>query len=263
MRDVFKYLLILLIVSFSSCDILDNNSSTISPLDGKVDFKIIESYDSYETISTPQIFVELQTEKIYPCFNYSIRTNYNVGYKSILINILGINEPAVCATALGPANSKIKLGQLSDIYEVTIKNKQFTDKYNLLISDSLIILDGEETTNTKPLINFIYRYPKNSFAYICGTTSDTSICKKFIDSLKQVIALTEFDFSDFAEIPYPALDLGYHFNTKIKYFYYDNEDEFDKIQDVMSSYKQNHFNNDDAGILIINWMNKKIRSWLL
>jgi len=266
MKNIFRNILIIIsILSFSSCDILDDDGSSISPLDSKVNFKVVESYDNYKTVSTPQIFIELQTEKIYGCYNYSIRTNYSVQDKSIIIDIIGIYKPGVCLTALGPANGRIKLGQLSGIFEIKIKNKNFNDKYNLLISDSLIILDGKETSNTKPLINFLYRYPKNSFAYLCGTTiSDTSICKNFIDTLKSVISLTEFYFSDIAEIPYPTSSQGHQYDANARYFYYESEDEFNKIQSVMKSYKQNHLLDDSGvGLSIINWLNKNIRSWLL
>ncbi|MCH9030066.1 MAG: hypothetical protein IH819_10745 [Bacteroidetes bacterium] len=261
-----KYILIIIVViSFSSCDILDSENSTIFPLDSKVDFKVIESYDNYETVSTPKVFIELITEKIYGCFNYGIVTEYKIGDKTIDINIIGINKPGVCLTALGPAYARIKLGELSGVYEITIQGDEFNNNYNLLISDSLIILDGKETPNTKPLIHFLYRYPKNSFAYLCGTTlSDTTICEGFIDTLKSVINITEFNFSDIAEIPYPSSSQGHYYDANAKYFYYESEEEFDKIQEVMKSYKQTYFPNDDGvGLTIINWMNKKFHSSLL
>ena len=265
MKNISIYILfIILVVSFSSCNLLVNNDNTISPLDSKIDFKILESYD-YGTISKPQIFVELRTEKIYGCANYGIITNNTIEDKIILIDIIGINKPGICATAFGPANGRIKLGDLSGIFEVEIRGNNFTDKYNLLISDSLIILDGKETPNTKPLISFLWRYPKNSFAYLCGTTlTDTTICKNFIDTLKNVINLTEFYFPDFGEIPYPKSSQGHYYEANARYFYYENEDEFGKIKEVMRAFKQSYFPTDNGvGLTIINWMNKKIYSWLL
>jgi len=50
-------------ITFSSCDILDSDGSSISPLDSKINFKVIESYDNYETVSSPEIFVGLISEK--------------------------------------------------------------------------------------------------------------------------------------------------------------------------------------------------------
>ena len=74
--------------------------------------------------------------------------------------------PDVCLTVFGPANGRIKLGKLSGIFEIEIRNENFNDEYNLLITDLLIILDGNETSNTKSIISFLWRYPKNSFARI-------------------------------------------------------------------------------------------------
>lgn len=261
MKSIIKYLLsALFLLSFKACDILDNDSVTIAPLDSKINFKVIESYDGYETVSTPEIFIEMQTEKIYGCFNYGIATNCRVKDRSIFVDIIGISKPDVCLTAFGPANGQIKLGLITGVYEIEFSGENFNDKYNLLISDSLIILDGKETPNTKPLIYFLHRYPENSFAYLCDTNPpDSAICEGFIDTLQSVINLIEFTFSDFAEIPYQTPSEYYN----VKYFYYENESEFNKIEGVMKSYKQAYFPNNDGNLLsIVNWMNKKIYSWV-
>jgi len=256
--------IIIVVILFSSCDNLASDNSTISPLDSKIGFKVIESYD-FETVSTPIVFIELKSEKIYSCYNYRIVTDYKIVFNTININIIGIDKPDICLPAFGPANGRIKLGKLFGVYEIKIHGVEFDNNYNLLISDSLIIIDGNETPYTNPLIHFLYRYPKNSFAYLCGTTlTDTTICKGFIDTLKSVINITEFSFSDIAEIPYPFSSQGHYYDANARYFYYENEEEFGKIQEVMKSYKKTHFPNDDGvGLTIINWMNKKFHSWLL
>lgn len=264
----YRYRNIILIVSIVftvSCDVIDNDFDSVTPLDSKVEFKVVESYDYYETIAPPQIFIEMITEKIYPCSNYGITTDHTIGNKSIDIEIIGIYKPGVCLTALGPARASIKLGEISGVYEIMIHGKGFTDEYNLLISDSLIILDGNETPNTKHSTDFMYRYPKNSFAYLCGTTiSHTMICQDFIDTLKSVINISEFHFSDIAEIPYPTSSQGYYYNADARFFYYESGDDFEKISDVMKTFKQNHFPDDNGiGLSVINWMNIRIYSWTL
>lgn len=266
MKKVIRNLTVILIsLSFSSCDVLDSDDSSLSPLDTKVDFKVIESYDNYETVSTPKIYLELVSEKIYPCFNYGIAAGYKMDGRTIEVNIPGIDKPSICLTAFGPARKRIKLGEISGIYEIKFTGSGFVNKCNMLISDSLIILDGEGTPDTKPLINFAYRYPENSFAYLCGTTfSDTSLCESFIDKLKSVISITEFHFTDIAEIPYPGSSQGYYYDADARFFRYQNESDFDKIEDVMKSFKESNFPTDNGvGLSIINWMNKKIYSWLL
>jgi len=92
--------------------------------------------------------------------------------------------------------------------------------------------------------------------------SDSSLCGIFIDTLKSVITLSEFNFSDFAKIPYPTSSQGHYYDANARYFYYESEEEFDKIQEVMKSYKQTYFPNDDGvGLTIMSWMNKKFHSW--
>lgn len=207
----------------------------------------------------------MQTEKIYGCYNYGIACNYRIEDRKIFVNINGIAKPSVCATALGPANARIKLGYIAGVYEMEFKSENFTDKYNLLISDSLIILDGRGTPNTNPSTFFMYRYPKNSFAYLCGTLlSDSSLCSKFIDTLQSVISITEFHFSDIAEIPYPNSSQGHYYDADARFFYYQNGSDFEKIREVMKSFKQSYFpDNYGTGLSVISWMNKKIYSWML
>ncbi|GBD91811.1 hypothetical protein BMS3Abin04_02543 [bacterium BMS3Abin04] len=269
MRDIKKYTWFILIISIfllSSCEVLENNNYTINPLDSKIDFRIIESYPNYEKPSQPQIYLQLKTEKKYPCMNYEIITNYQIKNRIITLEIPGIEEPNICLTAFGPAAGSIKLGNLSGIYELKINNNNnFSDSYNLLINDSLIILDGKETADTKPLINFYWRHPKNSFAYTCNIfQADSSLCKKFIDTLKTVINITEFKFPDYAVVPYAALGPGNSYDINARYFYYESENEFDKIEEVMKVFKQNYFPNDEGvSLTVINWLNKKIESRLL
>jgi hypothetical protein len=266
MNSILKLSIVLiLILLFNSCDILDNNSSTIEPLDSKINFKVLESFDRYETVSAPEIFIEMQTEKIYGCYNYGISTYSRFEDRKVIVDIRGISKPGVCLTALGPANARIRLGYISGVYEIEFNGNNFNDKYNLLISDSLIILDGKETANTNPSVYFMYRYPKNSFAYLCGTLlSDSSLCSKFIDTLQSVISITEFHFSDIAEIPYPKSSQGHYYDADARYFYYHTESDFEKIREAMKNFKQSYFpDNHGTGLSIISWMNKKIYSWIL
>lgn len=260
------FLLPFLLLFLKSCDILDDGDyGTITPLDSKIIFKVIESYDGYETVSAPEIFIEMQTEKIYRCCNYGISTHSRFEDRKVIVDIGGIFKPGVCLTALGPATARIKIGYISGVYEIEFRNENFTDKYNLLVSDSLIILDGHGTPNTNPSTFFMYRYPKKSVAYLCGTLlSDSSLCSKFIDTLHSVISITEFHFSDIAEIPYPKSSQGHYYDADARFFYYQNESDFEKSREVMKSFKQSYFpDNYGTGLSVISWMNKKIYSWML
>lgn len=255
------FLVSFLLLFLNTCDVLDDGDyGKITPLDGKINFKVIESFDGYETISVPEIFIEMQTEKYYPCCNYGIANTFRFEDRKIKINTTGIVKPNICLTAFGPAIASIKLGNITGVYEIELSGDNFTDRYNLLISDSLIILDGQGTSYTNPSTYFMYRYPKNSFAYRYNTyAADSTFYFGFLDTLMNVINITEFAFSDLAEIPYQTTNGTYI----VRYFYYENENEFNKIASIMKIYKQSHFPNNEVYLSIENWMNKKIYSWML
>ncbi|MBL1212668.1 MAG: hypothetical protein HND52_04790 [Ignavibacteriae bacterium] len=252
------------IVISASCDLLESDETKVTALDSKVEFKIFESYETLNKVEEPKVYIEMKTEKIYGCFNFSILTEQSISSNKIDIQILGIYKPGVCLTALGPASRRIRLGSLSGVYEITIRNNQFNDKYNLLITDSLIISDGKDTDNTKSLTSFLHRYPQNSFAYLFGSLDSLKYFREeFIDTLSTVINIEEFFFSEFASIPYLESSQGHQYDAPAKYFNYESEEDFNRIEGVMKSFIEKQSpENSSYSISIINWKNQKIRSWL-
>jgi hypothetical protein len=252
----------ILLLFLNACDIVDDdNYGTMTPLDSKIKFKVVESYEDYQSTSVPEIFIDMVTEKEYPCCNYGISTYSRFENRKVIVDIKGIYKPDICLTAFGPANTRVKLGYLKGVYEIELNGDSFTDNYNLLISDSLIILDGNGSAKTEPAAYFIYRYPHNSFAYAWSRgVPDSLFCLGFIDTLKSVISLNEFTFSNVAEIPYFQKPSQYE---SVSYYYYENESDFNKISSVMKSYKQAHFPNDEVYVSIYSWKNKRILSWTL
>lgn len=258
------------LMSLLGCDILFWDDETLIPLDTRIHFKVLESFDnnahdSYETITTPEIFIDMLSEKSYPSTSYYFAVNHRVVGRRILIGVDGIKIPGAGNCMVGPIGKRIKIGRIHGAYELTIRGRDFENEYAVNISDSLITIEGTETPDTKPSITSIFRYPKNSFAYLCGTTlQDSSLCEDFIDTLKSVINVTEFKFLDIAESPYPPAGNGNHYNAEPKFFYYKSEEDFEKIEDVMRTFKRDHFpDNNGVSLRIINWMNKRVRSWLL
>jgi hypothetical protein len=256
---------ITVVIVLSGCDLLESGSTASPELDSKILFKVNESYEPHGEEQEPKIFIDLYTAKTYPCFNYSIVTSHSVNKKQIEIELLAINAPEVCLTALGPARGRINLGYLDGGYEIIFKNREFRDNYNLIINDTLIFVDGEETVNTKPLTSFLHRYPENSFAYLYGSLDSLKyLDQKFRDTLTQTIKITEFTFQDFADIPYPLSSSGHHYDAPARYFYYDSEEDFDKIESILKSFLESYFSDEQLySIAIINWKNVEIYSWML
>ena len=253
---------LLILILIAGCDIVEPPQHQINPLNSKIDFRVIEAYPDAEKPSNPQIYLQLKTEKIYGCFNEEIVTNYSKQGNSINVDILGLNTPDICPLALGPAQATIKLDSISGVYELTFNNtrNKFFDSYNLLINDSLIIVGGKETQNTKPVDNFYWRHPKNSFEYVCTNNSiDPALCDKFISTLKKDISLREFNFPNFGVNPYR--DWISKDATTVKYFYYTSKQDVEKMRDIMPSFKSHYFPiGDSVNMIIITWRNDKIFS---
>ena len=263
---LLKYFpIITLVILLLGCDITESDPPG-GLIDSRIDFKFVESYSGHDTISIPEIFVRMETEKIYPHCNYDIELSWQVNGNNIEIDLIGIHIPPIGFTMSGPARGVINLGRISGEFNVTFRERKFENEYELIISDSLITVDGIETDHTKPIFTSIFRYPENSFVYFSGTTlTDTFICADFIDTLKSVIDIIEFSFSDIAEIPYLTSNQGHQYNAPVRYFFYESENDFEKIEEVMRAYKLDHFPIENVGVhlSITNWMNRKVRSWLL
>ena len=266
-KSIFSIGLFLLL-AVTACELLEPSGKSIQPLDSKIDFAVVESYPNYDKPSKPLIYLMMKTEKSYPCMNYYIATDFQQRGNEITVDVLGIGLDNICLTAFGPAGASIELDNLKGAYKLSFVNRlnNFTDSYNLIINDSLIMVDGKESKNTKPLYNFYWRHPENSFAYICNmqTAEDSLLCERFIDTLKSVINLKEFTFPAIGVNPYFPLTENTGNNVSAKYFYYENETDFDKIGDVMKAFFQKNVPPDSGfGISVINWLNKKIESRLL
>lgn len=262
MKTLLK-ILIVIAVFYSGC-INDNNIQKVHPLDGKLIIEPKEDYENYGVISPPSIFIALRTEKIYGCVNYGISASLSVERGVVEIFINGILEPEICLTAIGPAVTRIKTDLTAGTYKLIIRSKDFVDEYTLVISNAFIRLEGDSTINTSFRYRMFHRYPEKSFVYLCGTTlQDSSLCRKFIDTVRSVITLQPYEFPETGVIPYPLRSDGHYFDMPAQYYLYNSENDFDRINGIMKSFKEAHIKNSGTGISVTNWMNKSFYSWLL
>ncbi|OYD17638.1 hypothetical protein CH333_00025 [candidate division WOR-3 bacterium JGI_Cruoil_03_44_89] len=263
-KTVCLFLLALSLFGFLSCDIFNFSKKELKPIEGDITFSVKEGYREHDSISEPGIMLSMVTEKIYPCCNWSIISEVSVKGNKISIEILGIYVPEICLTALGPATSTSFLDISNGEYLLYFSYGNMTDGYVLTVTDSFIKVTEEVTRFTKPEFKLFWRYPQNSFAYLCGTTTETSwICEKFLDTLLSEIDLEEFQFPDSGEIPYPRSSDGHYYDMPAKYFFYEKDEDFDKAGAILKSYTQNVITQySGVGISLINWKNKKYLSWL-
>jgi len=92
--------------------------------------------------SEKRVALNCSTEKIYNCSNYYIDLVQEKSADSITVNFKGISPDEICATALGPAKTKIDLGSLTNgLYSLTLNINHLENNGLLTITDSQILLD--------------------------------------------------------------------------------------------------------------------------
>lgn len=266
MRFTTIILSAVLLISFLGCDTVDNGGDPATgKLESRVNFKIYESFQDNKSGDAPQIYISLNSEKIYPCMNYSYSVNAVESGGSIEMYLSGIIKPNICLTALGPATYRQQLNFNEGLHELNFYAAGFSDRYVVFVSDSSIVVSGNSTDNTKPVYTLYWRHPKHSFVYTCGTlTEDSSLAYDFLDTLKSHLNIKEFKFPNVGEIPYPKSSGGYYYNMPAKYFTYSDESEFSKAGELLTKFtRQVLKDKGGAGITLSNWLNVNYYSWML
>jgi hypothetical protein len=265
-RIIMKLLICLIAFCFilSGCDIAEDEvNGELRNLDSNIIFEVKEQHEANHLISDPEIYLLMETEKEYECFNFSITSSLQITGNIIDVMIQGIYVPVVCLTAIGPATGRIKLDIPDGTYRLIIRSSAFADEYNLIISSSSVRIEEIISVNTKMEHSLYHRYPEKSFVYLCGTTlEDTALCRMFIDTVTSVVSISQFEFPESGVIPYPLMSQGYQYNMPAKYFYYENESDYDRIEAIIKAFKDTYIRDKQGiGLSTTNWRNKLFYSW--
>ena len=106
--------------------------------------------------SEKKLILNCQTEKTYPCANYYIRAIQEVSDNKFSVMFTNIGTDGVCATALGPARTKIYLGSLDyGTYPLSIHVNGLRNTGTLTITNSQILLDIPQQNGIK-ITNPVY-----------------------------------------------------------------------------------------------------------
>jgi hypothetical protein len=242
----------------------DDGRGKTSPIEGTIKFNVEEGYVNPNYVSDPEIMLLLQSDKIYPCCNYSIEANIQLLDHTLRVDLLNIYKPEICLTAMGPARSRRRLVLPIGEFELQISLSQRIDRYRLIITEQSIRLDPIESGFTSPVSTLTWRYPRNSFTYVCGTTTETAwICSEFYDSLLTIPNVTAYEFPDSGAIPYPDSSDGYWNNEPSRFFLYKMESDYDEAGRLLRRYSQERISNyNGVGIYLLNYRNRRVKSWL-
>lgn len=263
-KTFFLFLFAIPLFSFLSCSIFDFQDVQLEPLEGTIRFSVREGYQDITSISEPSIVLQMVTEKVYNQRPYYIISWTSVNGDEIFFDIWGVDGSKAYFDAFGPASSESFLDIANGKYSLYLSYRDTTDTYSLILTDSFIKVTNDMSQFTDPLFILFWRYPPNSFAYLCGTTTETSwICEDFLDTLLSEVDIEEFQFPDSGTIPYPCSSGGHYYDMPAKYFFYDTDEDFDKAGEISQSYTQRVISQySGVGISLINWKNKKYYSWV-
>lgn len=252
----------LMLLALCGCKVAE-----LAPIEGKIFFEVTEGHVQGESAGKPLIGFCMETEKIYPCCNYSIRAALEQLGENITIRLSGIDVPGVCLTALGPASAVKALELAEGSYELVFKKAMFVNRYRLTVRPDAIEVGALAGTApfTEPKTTLFWRFPPNSFAYLCGTTSETAwICNDFLSLLTREIELEEVTFPAYGKVCYPASSQGHQYDMPAKYFVYKDEADFERAGELLRAYAQSLLRGvQGVGLSLVNWKNKRYDSWLM
>jgi hypothetical protein len=233
-----------------------------SPIEGKVLFKVQETY--YAENTEPVMTLLMETEKVYGCSNYQIEHTVSIAGKEIHVDLQGIYKGG-CDTSLGPASSREPLNLVDGSYVLRFTKGLFSSNSSLAVTPEKIEIGAVGLDFIIPQATVFWRYPKNSFAYLCGTTTDTAwIYDDFLAQMRTAVPLEELTFPDYGEIGYPGATQGHWYDGPARYFVYESESDFDSAGELLRTYTQQIISQySGVAIWLLNWKNRSFRSWLM
>jgi hypothetical protein len=242
----FYLLLILSISILNGCDDTVSDNTSYSNIDSRINIKLAEELST----DSKKVILYCRTEKIYGCINYGIdysvfrtASNFRIKFNSIIIS-------EICATALGPATSRINLGELNKgNYSLTLEVNGKTESAVLTVTDSLYQFDFQpgfsfRFDNTK--LNRVHQYLIwGSVGYI--NDSLTNVVNTYLDSLQILGAVPNnlspgdygfFEIDSFGNIVTPD-NHGYPF---IKMYKFEYQNDLNNIKELMKRIQQQYVN---------------------
>lgn len=265
-----KLLYVFFVISILSCNpdapiIIEDDYSFFTATNSiptDIEFRAEEIYSNISVPhQNPVLTLKLATTQEYQCANFMMFTTEYIVENELIVRFDSIVYPTICLGAIGQATSHIDLPERID--KLVLINGNIIDKYSIETNSENVSITLIENNFTNSLNDNTFRYPENSFAYVCLTdTSSTNIYDDFLEILTQHPSFTEFEFIGEGRIPYPESSGGYGGNNPAKYFIYTDVDEFENLESVLDDFSiQNIEENSGVGIFIRSWDNVKYYSW--
>jgi hypothetical protein len=236
---------------------------SLYPIEGRILFRVTESYNCPEGECEPSVWLVMSTEKIYGCYNFDIRSLIHQAGTQVAVVLQGIYKPDLCMTAAGPATAAQALELAPGTYHLRYWLGDLVDRYDVTVTDDAIVVREVAAGFTHPLTYLTWRYPPKSFAYLCGTMTATSwICGDFLDSLQATGRFVEFAFPDSGSIPYPSESAGHYYDMPARYFRYETKADYDTAGAILGRYSRDVISQQQGvSLSLVNWKHRQYRSW--
>lgn len=229
-----------------------------------ISFTVKETHDQSDKVNAPvepYVQLEIITKDIFNCLGYRIVSDLSRNQSNIHVDIEGVKEPGgLCPAALGPAANAFALDLSPGEYELIFEYNGTTYPFQLTVSDSSLQVSNETSSFVTSDIETFWRYPEQSFAFLCQSTSDTRwMCEDYEQILNDSLEVSSFTFPDHGTKPYPTTDDHYNITT---YYHYSEEPVFLKAGQMLEAYADSVVSQEEGAYLsVINWKNQGFRSW--
>jgi hypothetical protein len=115
-------------------------------------FAIREGYFVDPPPPPPHIALLVATETQYPCMNYWLESELDVGDNMLRVSVSDrVRKPGVCLTAIGPAQYKVALPITVGTYTLEFTRHGLTDRYSVAVTASAIEITTQEAHFTRPI----------------------------------------------------------------------------------------------------------------
>jgi hypothetical protein len=232
------YLPLILCLSVA-CETNDGNIDN-DPIDSSV---LIEAREALDPTAR-QLTLYCATEKIYPCSNYTIRTETRREGKHIEISFKSVELGLICFTSLGPAVSLVDLGPTTPgTYSLTFRNGNIRSHGTLAVSDNEIELFFPQQNGIKIVRPLTNRVPDDTYWGTIGyaTENSAALADQFIKSLKEEGAVFSkqvpghyfyYEIDEKGELAVDVKNSGYYFVKGLIFQYGGSESD---LRDLIRS----------------------------
>ena len=248
MKRYFFGLLTMLLV-LSACE-QDDSSFPLLP----VDIRAIEYHLDSEVVGPATLYLNLRTQEIYGCVNYSIDHDLSFEGGVLTIRLKEASIGDICLTATGPASLLLELPTTTT--QLVLQSGDETNVYDMSITAESVSFTAVNTSFSRLEESIFNRYPENSFALVCGTYNERpNFCAELKNHLMaNAPSLEEFSFGP-GVVPYGYSD-GNWINVPSSYFYYNNENDYQQAGQLFQDYiNQNAVPNEGISARLEGWNN--------